>query len=466
MSKKLSLKNVKKVMEPKSIAVIGASKNPTKIGHAILKNMLISGYVGKLYAVNPSSDNILGVKCYKSILDIKSKVDCAIISIPAKLVPQTLEDCGKRGIKGAIIISGGFKEVGEVELENQIVEISKKYNIAVIGPNCLGIVNVEKHLDSIFLPTYKMKRPQSGKISFITQSGAIGSTLIDLIGESNIGISKFISYGNAAVLSEADLVEYLREDKQTEIIVMYVEGVREGRRFFEELKKTTLKKPVIVLKAGKGVLASKAAASHTGSLAGDAKVFSSMLKQAGVIEANGLEELFDISKIFLTKLPKGKNIFVLTNGGGSGVLAVDAIEKNNMNMASLDKKTLDNLKKKLPSHVVVGNPFDVTGDSGNDRYRFILEEAIKEPNIDAIIVITLFQTAGLNAEVVHDIINASNSTDKPIVTVAAGGAYTKLQLSILESYGIPSYESPTQAVDVLTKAYWYKKRREKNVRNK
>ena len=175
--------NVKNVMEPKSIAVIGASKNPSKIGHAILKNMLISGYIGKLYAVNPSSDEILGVKCYNSILEIKHKIDCAIISIPAKLVPQALEECGKKGIKGAIIISGGFREVGEVELENQIVEISEKYGIAVIGPNCLGIVNVEKHLDSIFLPTYKMKRPQAGKISFITQSGAVGSTLIDLIDE-------------------------------------------------------------------------------------------------------------------------------------------------------------------------------------------------------------------------------------------------------------------------------------------
>ncbi len=458
--------NVKSVMEPKSIAIIGASKNPSKIGHAIIKNMLISGYVGKLYAVNPSSDEILGVKCYNSVLNIRNKIDCAIIAIPAKIVPQALEECGKKGIKGVIIISGGFKEVGEDELENQIIEISEKYGIAVLGPNCLGIVNVEKHLDSIFLPTYKMKRPQSGKISFITQSGAVGSTLIDLIGESSIGISKFISYGNAAVLNEADLLKYLRNDKQTEIIVMYVEGVREGRRFYDELKKTTLKKPVIVLKAGKGKLASQAAASHTGSLAGDSKVFSSMLKQAGVIEAESLEELFDLSKIFLTKLPKGKNIFVLTNGGGSGVLAVDGIEKYDMKLAELETKMKRKMKRILPKHVVVDNPFDVTGDSGNDRYRIVLDEVVKEPKIDAIIVITLFQTAGLNAEVVHDIINASNSADKPLIAVAAGGAYTKLQLNILESYGIPSYESPTQAVYVLSKAYWYKRKREKNARNK
>lgn len=458
--------NVKSVMEPKSIAVIGASKNPSKIGHAILKNMLISGYVGKLYAVNPSSDSILGIKCYDSVLEIKRKIDCAIIAIPAKAVPQALEECGQKGIKGAIVISGGFSEIGEDELEKQIIEISDKYGIAVIGPNCLGIVNVEKHLDSIFLPTYKMKRPQAGKISFITQSGAVGSTLLDLIGESNIGISKFISYGNAAVLNETHLLKYLRQDKQTEIIVMYIEGVKQGRKFFEELKKTTLKKPVILLKAGKGELASQAAASHTGSLAGDSQVFTSMLKQAGVIEAEGLEELFDLSKIFLTYLPKGKNVFVLTNGGGSGVLAVDAIENNNMKLAELETKTIRKLKKKLPKHVVVGNPFDVTGDSGNERYKIVLEEVINESKIDAIIVIALFQTAGLNAEVVHDIISASNSTDKPLVTVAAGGAYTKLQLNILESYGIPSYESPTQAVHVLSKAFWYKKKREMNARNK
>ncbi len=455
-------KDLCSVLEPDSIAVVGASRDPTKIGHTILKNLMISGYAGKLYAVNPHANEVLGIKSYKSVLDIKEDIDCAIIAIPAQFANNVLRECGKRGIKGAIVISGGFKEVGEDALEKELIDISKKYGISVIGPNCLGIVNVHKHIDSIFLPVYKLKRPQLGSISFVTQSGAVGSTILDLIGESNIGISKFISYGNAAVVDESSLLEYLRNDPDTKVIVMYIEGVKDGRRFFEELRKTTAVKPVVVLKAGKSALSAIAAKSHTGTLAGDYKIFSSMLKQAGAVEAENLEELFNLSKIFLQPLPKGDRVLVITNGGGDGVLAVDAIDRYGLRLAQVSAHMKNKLKRILPKHVVVGNPFDLTGDADSGRYRIALQEAVKEDGVDAIIIITLFQTAGLGSEVVHEVINTDNNTDKTVVSVAMGGEYTQLQLGIIESYGVPAYESPDAAVRSLSKALWYYRKKLQN----
>lgn len=450
---------MKAVIEPDSIAVIGASRNPSKVGHAILKNLLTSGYEGKLYAVNPHAHEVLGVKSYKSITNIRARVDCAIIAVPAKIANKVLKECGSKGVKGAVVISGGYKEVGEHKLEEELEKIGRRYGIAVVGPNCLGIINMHRHIDNIFLPMYKLKRPQLGSISFITQSGAVGSTILDLIGESNIGISKFISYGNAAVLDESDFLEYLRKDDDTSVIVVYIEGAKRGRRFYEELKKTSKVKPVVVLKAGKGKFASRAAKSHTGMLAGDYRLFSSMLRQAGAVEAQNLEELFNLSKIFMQPLPKGDRILVITNGGGDGVLSADAIERNGLKMAELGKKAKMRLKRALPGHAVVGNPLDLTGDADSLRYRKALDIVLKEERIDAIIVITLFQTAGLGSEVVREIIAAANATDKTVVSVATGGEYTRLLLGIIESYGIPAYESPADAVDSLAKALWYYKKR-------
>ncbi|MCX8205944.1 MAG: CoA-binding protein, partial [Candidatus Micrarchaeota archaeon] len=316
--------NIGAVLAPESIAVVGASRDPSKVGHAILKNLLINGYAGKLCAVNPHADEILGVKCYKSVGEIRHKVDCAIIAVPAKYVNAVLEECGKKGIRGAVIVSGGFKEVGELALEQELARIANHYGIAVIGPNCLGIVNANRHIDSIFLPTYKLNRPQLGSISFITQSGAVGSTVLDLIGESNIGISKFISYGNAAVLDESDLLRYLRDDPETKVIVMYIEGVADGRKFYEELRKTTPIKPVVVLKAGRGSLAAVATKSHTGSLAGNYEVFSAMLRQAGAVEADNLEDFFMLSSD-LKKRMKGvqEASFFIFHGEKTSVVMCD-----------------------------------------------------------------------------------------------------------------------------------------------
>ncbi len=450
---------IESLFNPGSVAVVGASEVPLKWGTYIASNILDGKFNGRFYPVNPNVPEVFGYKTYPSLLDIPEPVDLVFITTPSRTIMHILQDCIEKGITNIVMITSGFSETGKegAMLENDIVALAQSRGLHIVGPNTMGIVNTHCSLYA----TGTITRPKPGGISIIAQSGNLGFQILEWARSQNIGISKFVGSGNEAVLKIEDYLEYYKSDSETKVILMYIEGIDDGKSFVEIAKNTSLKKPIIALKAGRTEIGSKAAASHTGSLAGDSKVFTSMLKQAGVIEAQGLEELFDLSKIFLTKLPKGDNVFVLTNGGGSGVLAVDAIENNKLRLAQFEKKTLSKLKKKLPSHVVVGNPFDVTGDSGNDRYRIVLEEAVKEPKIDAIIVIALFQTAGLNAEVVHDIINASNSTDKPLVAVAAGGAYTKLQLNILESYGIPTYESPTQAVYVLSKANWYRKKKEK-----
>ena len=458
-SRKLS---VKSVMEPKSIAVIGASKSPGKVGHTILRNLIIGGFTGRIYAVNPNAGDVLGLKAHKSVLDIRERVDCAIIAIPAPYVKKAVLECARKGVSGMVLVTGGFREIGEGRLEDEIAAICRKNGIAMIGPNCLGIINVNKSVDSIFLPIYKMKRPLLGGISFVMQSGAVGSTVLDLISESNIGVSKFISYGNAAVLDESDFVKYLREDAETKVIVLYVEGVKDGRRFYGELKEAAKVKPVVVLKAGKGELASIAAKSHTGALAGNYTVFSSMLRQAGAVEAENLESLLNLSKIFLQPLPKGDRVLIITNGGGDGVLAVDAVERNGLKLAKLSGRAARRLKRAFPKHVVVGNPLDLTGDADGRRYRKALEEAIREEGVDSIIAITLFQTAGLGPEVVHEVVWANNSTDKTIVCTATGGEYTKMLLKIIESYNVPAYESPEDSVDSIAKAVWYSRKRGRN----
>lgn len=243
--------NVDVLFNPSSVAIIGASRDPGKIGHVLLRNFIEGGFRGKIYPVNPKSEEILGLKCYPSVGKIKEKVDLAVISIPAKLVPDALRECGEKGVKGAIVISGGFAEVGNIALENELREIAIKYNIACLGPNCMGVINPLTRVDSVFIPTYKMGRPKLGGVSFISQSGAIGGAVLDLMARQGFGMSKFVSYGNAAALDETDLLRYIADDERTRIIVLYIEGVKRGREFFETLKEVTKKKPVVVLKGGK-----------------------------------------------------------------------------------------------------------------------------------------------------------------------------------------------------------------------
>jgi acetyl coenzyme A synthetase (ADP forming)-like protein len=450
--------NIDVLFNPNSVAVIGASRDPGKIGHVLLRNFIEGGFRGQIYPINPKSNEILGLKCYLSVKNIKGDVDLAVIAIPAKLVPDALKECGEKGVKGAIVISGGFSEVGDVELENQLREISLKYNIACLGPNCMGVINPLTRVDSVFIPTYKMGRPKLGAVSFISQSGAIGGAVLDLMARQGFGMSKFVSYGNAAVLDETDLLKYMADDERTRIIVLYIEGVRRGREFFETLKGVTKRKPVVVLKGGKTSGGAAATKSHTGSLAGNAAVYEAVFKQCKATEARNLDEVFNFSKLFESQpFCSGERVGVITNGGGLAVIAADSVEDNGLKIAELSEESRRRISEKVPAYVTVKNPLDLSGDAGADRFEVAVHAMLDDQNVDAILVGVLFQTESIDSRVVSMLVEASNLKKKPMVAVCPGGEYAEVHSRILENCGVPTYTSSAYAIKALRKLADYSK---------
>ena len=362
--------DLRPMLKPKSVAVIGASRNPDKVGHIILQNFIKAGYDGAIYPINPNADEILGLRTYKSVGALKRAVDLAVIAIPAEGVPAVLEECGRAKVKSAIVVSGGFTEVGRADLQESIAEIARKYNIALVGPNCLGVMDTRSRVNTLFLPSYKISAPPVGYVSFISQSGAVGSTVIDVIASECIGLSKFISYGNAAGVDETDLLDYLMHDDETKVIVMYIEGIKRGKEFIEVARKAARIKPVVVLKAGRTSAGVTAAHSHTAALAGNYQVQEAIFKQFGFAIANDLDELLYYAKIFASEIvPKGNRVAIITNGGGAGVLTADAIASSQkLVLGELDAKTKQELRKKMPPIVNIANPLDLAGDADAERY--------------------------------------------------------------------------------------------------
>jgi len=455
MATKKQINNLKYIFEPNGVAVVGASATSTKVGAVVLKNLIDGRYEHPVYPVNPKYDELMGVRCYKTLIEIKGHVDCAVIATPAITVPKLLEQCGKKGIRGVIILSGGFGEVGNKELEGQVKQIAAKYSMAVIGPNCLGILNPYSRVDSIFLPMHKLARPDEGGIAFVTQSGAAGSCIVDLVATYRVGISKFISYGNAAVLDESDMLEFLEKDKKTKQILLYVEGVRDGRKFLNVLKRVNKKKPVIVLKAGKSESASKAAFSHTGNVAGSYLAYLSAFRQAKVICAEKLEELFEFVRIFGQPMPKGKRVGVITNGGGLGVLTADAIVENALELPEFSVETKKQLRAILPEYANINNPLDIIADADCETYDKTIDILMKDPMIDSIVVIVLFQAPAVDDRIINILTDYINQKTKPIVVIAVGGDYTRNYRKTLEGYGVPAYSSPSAAIKALNKLVEY-----------
>ncbi|MBU0532712.1 CoA-binding protein [Candidatus Micrarchaeota archaeon] len=449
------IQKLKFIFEPKSVAIIGASKTPNKIGNVLLRNFLDTKFPGKVYAVNPKYEEVLGVKCYPSIKKINGPVDCVIIATPAQTVPAILTECAAKKVGGVIILSGGFEEVKRDDLAAQIREIAKKYEMPVVGPNCLGVFNPYTKVDSIFLPMYKLERPKPGGIAFVTQSGAVGSTVVDLTAYYGMGISKFISYGNATVLDESDYLEYLMNDKTTETIILYIEGAKDGRKLLQTMKKVNKIKPIVVLKAGKAAGGQAAARSHTGNIAGSYLAYQAAFKQAKVTEAEGIIEVFDFVKIFEQPRPKGNHIAVITNGGGIGVLATDHIENEGLVLAEFSEKTKNALQEILPEYGNVANPLDLVADAGVEAYAKAIDIMMDEPNIDALIIIVLTQTPPIDERIIHVLTKASDDRRKPIATISIGGTYTEVYRRILESKGVPSYNSPLSAVKAIDKLVKY-----------
>ncbi|MFN3910366.1 MAG: acetate--CoA ligase family protein [Candidatus Anstonellaceae archaeon] len=460
------VQNLKYAFEPNSVAVIGASKNPSKIGHIILKNFVEGGFEGEIYPINLVEKEILGLKCYKKISLVPSKIDCAIICVPAAQVYKVLKDTAKAKVPAAVVISGGFSEVGNKKEEEKIKKLADKYEIALIGPNCMGLLNLEKKVDCVFLPKEKLIRPKKGSISIISQSGAIGGCLLDLANYNNIAISKFVSYGNAACINETDLLNYFSFDNSTKTIGLYLEGLKDGRKFFSSLSFLSCHKPAVILKGAKTLAGASAALSHTASLAGSSNIFSSAIKQAGATEAKDIDELFDFVRMLNFEQENsfsfgsnphffGSKIAVLTNGGGTGVLATDAIEENGLELANFSKQTIKELKKFLGPTINIKNPLDILGDADPQKYKKCLQILAKDDGIDAIVCIVLFQTPTLDQSIVSVLKEAKGYIKKPFLVVSTGGQYTKEQQKILNEVYVPVFSTPATAIKALAMAKFY-----------
>ncbi|MCM8772613.1 MAG: acetate--CoA ligase [Candidatus Omnitrophica bacterium] len=456
---------MKYFFKPESVALIGASTNPEKLGFKILKNLIEGGFKGKIYPVNPKGENILNLKCYKSISEIPYFVELAIIVVPAEFVCDIAEECGKKGVKGLIVISAGFKEIGEEgkKREEKLKEIIKKYGVRLIGPNCLGIIDTRNKLNASFA----FEMPPEGKISFITQSGALGTAILDWAIKENVGLSKFVSFGNKADVNEIDLIEELKDDEDTNVILLYLEGVSEGRKLIEVARKTISKKPIIIVKAGKTESGAKSASSHTGSLAGSDIAFNSAVKQSGIIRANTVEELFDYALIFSYQpILKGNRIAIITNAGGPSVMAVDMIEEKGLLLSRFSEKTINLLKKYLPPVSSINNPVDILGDAKADRYEKAVEAVLSDENVDGIIVILTPQIVTQPYETAQSIVRTSKKYEKCVISCFMGGKRVEEGIKILKENGIPNYPTPERAVIALKGMDDYRRFRESNLKGR
>jgi acetyl coenzyme A synthetase (ADP forming)-like protein len=448
------MNNLDSIFYPKSIAIIGASRQPGSVGHSLLANIIDSRFQGVAYPVNPNAEAILGIKCYPRVLEIPDEVNLAVVIVPAALVPQVLEECGVKGIKGAIVISAGFKEIGGegTVLEQRVKEIIRKYGISLVGPNCLGVINSAP--ESSLNATFGTQMPRKGNIAFISQSGALCVAVLDYAKEANIGFSKFISMGNKAGLTEDELLEYLSQDPQTDVILMYLEDLVDGREFMSIARKITSHpknpKPIIALKAGRTIFGAKAASSHTGSLAGSDKVYDAIFDQCGVIRGDTLEEIFDYVKVFSSQpLPKGKNVAIITNSGGPGILATDSCIRYGLNIAPLSKKTKNALKAILPPTASLNNPIDLIAEAQHEQYEATLKEMLSQNNIHAALVI-LTPTAFTDVEkVAKSIIKVGKRIKKPIVSCFLGVYDVSKGIELLEENQIPDYRFPESAARAL-----------------
>jgi len=449
------------LFNPKSIAVIGASRKKGKVGRSILENIIFYGYKGKVYPVNPKAKRILGLRCYSSVKEVKDPIDLAIIVIPAKVVPLVLKECGQKRIPGVIIISAGFKEIGGegVKLEKKVSKIAEKYNIKLLGPNCLGIMNVDIGLNASF----GQSLPKKGNISLISQSGAMVAAITDWADTVNLGFSKIVSMGNKAGIKEDELLRYLGKDKNTKVIIMYLENIDNGQKFVEIAHKVSLEKPIIAIKSGVTERGKMGVSSHTGTLAGEDLAVEAAFKKCGIIRVNTIEDLFDLTRAFAHQpLPNSNKIAILTNAGGPGIMATDALEHTRLKLAKFEGRTAEILKTRLPNAADIRNPVDIVGDALADRYKFALETVIRDKNVAGVIVILTPQTMTQEEETAKVISKISQKyKDKPVITSFMGGKEVLSGIEILDKNHIPNFIYPEKAVKVLDLMWGYKMARDR-----
>ena len=457
-----SPKTIEAFFSPKSIAVIGASNTAGTIGHTIFENMK-KAQVPKLFPINHKHKTVQGVAALPSISEVKTQIDLAVIVVPSGAVPSVLEECMWHKVKAVIIVSAGFSETGEKNNTKKIADLIGKYpGTRVMGPNCVGVLNNLTKVDTTFFERSRMKEPKKGTLSFISQSGALGSMILDWIATQQFGINKFASYGNAMDVDESDLLEYFGNDKNTKVIAMYLEGAKEGRKFYETAKKISRKKPIIVLKGGRHDETSRATASHTGSMAGQSKVYEAAFKQAGIIQADDILDLFSIAKMLEREpLPAGDRVQIITNGGGFGIVTADQILTNGLRLAHMTNETASKLRGQMPT-ATISNPMDLIGDADVERYLTAIKASHKDPNVDIIIVLVLFNLPSLEVGKLMGLAKPAGKITKPIMVVAIGSEFTKNYLEKMEHEGFTTFHYPSTAAKALKEVVGYARYLKKN----
>lgn len=437
------------LFNPASVAVVGASAKAHKIGFAILDNIIKSGYTGKLYPVNPTEKEILGHRCFPSVRELPHAVDTAVLSVPPGAVLDTAEACGELGIKNLVVITAGFKEVGKegLHLERRLTTIVQRYSMHMVGPNCLGIMDTHTPINATFARNF----PLQGHIAFISQSGALCVAILDWSLKKGVGFSRFISLGNKADLNEADFIADAAADPNTRVIVCYLEDVANGPAFLQAASSASLTTPIVILKSGTSIAGARAASSHTGALAGSDVAYEVAFRQAGVLRARTMTELFDLAAAFATQpVPKGRRVAIVTNSGGPGIITTDQVELSGLEMSGFERETIDSLRQVLPPEANFYNPVDVIGDADHERYRAALERILTDGNVDAGIVL-LSPTAVLKPEEAARVIveKAKAHPEKPVVAAFMGGSGVEAGADYLFKNGIPCYPFPEPAVQSL-----------------
>jgi acetyl coenzyme A synthetase (ADP forming)-like protein len=441
---------------PGSVAVIGASREPGKLGYGVLSNIVTLGYEGEVYPINPKADEILGLKCYASVLDVPDPIDLAVIVIPAKYVIAALEECGQKGIKGAVIISAGFREVGAEgrKREKELVRIAQQYGMRLVGPNVLGVIDTISNLNASFA----VGMPRRGKIAFMSQSGALCTSILDIALAQDIGFSRFVSLGNKADLNEMDFIEEWWHDPESNVIMAYLEGIVDGDRFMRIARQVTKEKPIISIKSGTTSAGSRAVSSHTGTLAGSEKAYDAAFRQVGVLRADSVQELFDYSVAFARQpLLKNERIAVVTNAGGPGIMATDACERNGLQLASLRQETIEYLREHLPAAASVINPVDVLGDALADRYEMAIGTVLQDEGVGGVIVVLTPQVMTQIEETARAVGELSKKYDKPIFGAFMGEATINKGVKILNQHQVPNYPVPERAVAAMGAMLHYRR---------
>jgi len=440
-----------KVLEPDSIAVIGASSNREKWGYRILDNIISGGYAGSVYPVNPNEDEVLGMRCYPTVIDLPRRVDLGIIAVPAEIVPAVLEECGRTGARGAVIVSAGFSEIGNSELEGRVRDIARDYEMRIIGPNTFGFINTHIHLNASIIP----EMPEKGEISFVTQSGTFGLALVDWAASQQMGLHLVVGVGNKADVDDSDILAHLSADRHTKTIMVYIEGIKRGRRFIDVASR--IRKPVIALKTGRSRAGSKAALSHTGSLAGTDRIYDGAFKQAGVIRVRAIEELFDSALALSISPPADDGIGIISNGGGAAILAADLCEDLGLHLPDLSDDAVRMLKDVLPAIATPANPLDTAGDGSYEMFKDVTDIMLADPGINALLVIYVHAEMVDPCLPAEAVIDASDGCDKPVITSWIGGKGIGMAVKLLGENRIPNYPLPERAVVALNNLVRYKR---------